>query len=352
MSSSDIKVICRNMLGRETGTLREVFANLMAPDSGFAARRDPHWGIQHGWVALPDGEGEGGWNLLAVGERIYAIMSRCVYTAPRFGEVPAEGLVGLHFVMDGPVEVSGISDAGKALAPVSMLAYHPAPGVALKVSVPAGISRMITVSVAPDLLQDSFGLAASGAGPLGRLAHPAENTIATFEAAMSDECAALVEALLDMDFNAAGSLPLAMARLVSLIGQAVAELNRDDAGRAVVSYSQKDLLLLERARAALAADLSEPFSLAVLAKRLGTNQTKLKTGLRAIYGISASNYRRRCRMIEAQRLLGEEGRPVSQVAALVGYSAHASFTVAFKAHFGHAPIAARAEGRRGQRRPV
>lgn len=350
MSSSDIKGICRNVLGGEHGTLRQVFENLERPDSGFARREDPFWRVRHWWVPLPAHEGHGGWDLLSIGEGLYAIITRCEYFTQRSGPVPAEGLIGLHFILDGPVELTGTSDQAKALLPVTMLASHQAPGVSFAVSFPAGVSRMLTICVAPQLLTDSFGLPVRGARAARRLLEPAQGAISTIEATMPADCAALIEDLLGLDFARAGSLSRAVALLARIIGRGVDMLATDGPEPLSGSYSLKDLRLLERAREALAGDLERPLSLADVARQLGTNQTKLKSGLRAIYGITASGYRRQCRMQKALRLLAEDGLPASVVAARVGYGAHASFTVAFQAFHNMTPREAQRQ-RKGAQPP-
>ena len=165
---------------------------------------------------------------------------------------------------------------------------------------------------------------------------------------MPPSCATLLEELFAARFGQSGGLAASIGLMVLIVGHVVTSLTSEDSELMAGSYSLRDLRLLEAARQALAEDLDKTLSLAEIARRLGTNQTKLKTGLRAVYGITASGYRKQKRMIEAMRLLAEEQQPASVVAARIGYSAHASFTVAFRAYHGMTPRDARVSGRTGQ----
>jgi len=344
MATSTLKGICRNVLGGAEGSLVQVFETLSRPGSPFLRQDDAFLNAAQWWVPLPEDEGEGGWRLIRLGPSMQAIVTECVYAAPRSGSVPPEGMVGLHFLLDGPVELTGTGPGAKALPPVTMLASHQAPGVRFAVFQPAGVARMLTLCVAPEVLVQSFGLDPRASRVASRLMAPEPGTVSIVEAVMLDSCRALLEALLAEHVGRPGSLAASVGLLLRIVGLAVETLVGDAEETSAGSYSLKDLSLLENTRQALAEDLAENLSLGDIARRLGTNQTKLKAGLRAVYGITASGYRRQCRMERAMELLASEQLPASVVAGMVGYSAHASFTVAFQAYHGITPRAARQRG--------
>jgi AraC-like DNA-binding protein len=341
MGASDVKGICRNVLGGDEGTLLEVFENLRRTDSGFERHDDPFWNATHWTVPLPEDEGGGGWRLMDIGGALYAIVTECEYFTPRAGLVPAEGLIGLHFILDGPVELTGMGQAAKALPPVTMLASHQSPGVSFAVSQPAGLSRMLTICITPEMLLSSFGLNPRSSRAARRLLEPATGTVSIVETVMPESCTNLLEDLFRSGRNQPGSLAASTGLLIRIIGQAVEILSKDAEETSAGSYSLRELRLLESTRQALGEALGQDLSLAEIARRLGTNQTKLKSGLRAVYGITASGYRRQCRMVRAMQLLTEQHLPASVVAGMVGYSAHASFTVAFTSYYGINPREAR-----------
>lgn len=118
-----------------------------------------------------------------------------------------------------------------------------------------------------------------------------------------------------------------MAQSVSLgsVSGKNAELRPDDIERLV------------EARDILIHDLENPPSLLELARQVGTNKTTLNKGFRQLFGTSAFDYLRICRLERARELLDNKIMNVTEAAYSVGYSQHSSFTKAFKKHFGTNP---------------
>lgn len=100
---------------------------------------------------------------------------------------------------------------------------------------------------------------------------------------------------------------------------------------------QRDLERLERARRLLLERIDAPPSLPELARHVGLNEVKLKTGFRTLFGTSVFAYLRAQRMELARRLLVPRGLSVTEVALRVGYENPSKFATAFRKHFGFAP---------------
>ena len=109
----------------------------------------------------------------------------------------------------------------------------------------------------------------------------------------------------------------------------------------------RDERSLEAVRSHLAECFRSPPTIAELARMAGMNRTKLTQGFRSLYRETLFEYCQRLRMNEARRLL-LDGEPVGRVAAAVGYEHQSSFSQAYKAHFGFAPMAS-LRGRPGPR---
>ena len=73
-----------------------------------------------------------------------------------------------------------------------------------------------------------------------------------------------------------------------------------------------------------------------IAKAVGTNETKLKYGFKALFGETIFAYRNRRRMKKAIALI-EDGIPIGRVSEEVGYQHQTSFTSAFKSYYGISP---------------
>lgn len=104
--------------------------------------------------------------------------------------------------------------------------------------------------------------------------------------------------------------------------------------------SGRDERLLEGIRSYLAGCYTSPPTIVELARMAGMNRTKLTQAFRNVYRETITEYCQRLRMTEARRRL-LEGESAGRVAAAVGYEHQSSFSQAYKAYFGFAPIASR-----------
>lgn len=100
---------------------------------------------------------------------------------------------------------------------------------------------------------------------------------------------------------------------------------------------ERKLLLAARER--LLQDLSNPPTIAELARETGLNQLKLKRGFKALFGHSIYALFQRERMDRARTLLQQHG--VTETAMMLGYSNVSHFSAAFRKQFGVLPREAR-----------
>lgn len=91
-----------------------------------------------------------------------------------------------------------------------------------------------------------------------------------------------------------------------------------------------------KARAVLDAEFDEGISVKTLARRVAMNECYLKKGFKTLVGKSVHEYILWRRTEAAQELL-REGRSVTEVAALLGYSSISHFSTAFKKATGMKP---------------
>jgi len=89
------------------------------------------------------------------------------------------------------------------------------------------------------------------------------------------------------------------------------------------------------AREYLLADLSQPPTIAQLARETGLNQLKIKQGFKRLFGTSVYALFQRERMERARYLLRRHG--VTETATRVGYSNVSHFSSAFRKQFGILP---------------
>jgi AraC-like DNA-binding protein len=147
------------------------------------------------------------------------------------------------------------------------------------------------------------------------------------------ECAS---ALLNNPVTGLLRLPYAEAKILELLTLCVAAFGRLEAA-SVQQFSEADIGRFHRAREILSTKFSPPPTIASLARELAINETKLKSGFKALFGHTVFEYGHECRMQHALHLLREKRIRISKVAEAVGYQHQGTFASAFKAHFGIRP---------------
>lgn len=94
---------------------------------------------------------------------------------------------------------------------------------------------------------------------------------------------------------------------------------------------------LRKAKDILDADIANAPTLAFLARKVGLNEYKLKTGFKKMFGMPVHAYIIDRRLEEARMLLETKGLRVTEAAQMVGYSELGQFAGKFRRKFGVTP---------------
>ena len=100
-----------------------------------------------------------------------------------------------------------------------------------------------------------------------------------------------------------------------------------------------DIERIHEARDILIRDLQNPPTIAVLSRKVGLNEFKLKKGFHYVYGTSIYRYFLDHRFAHAKYLLEEGRMNISEAAYAIGYSRLDYFASSFKKYFGTTPKA-------------
>lgn len=98
-----------------------------------------------------------------------------------------------------------------------------------------------------------------------------------------------------------------------------------------------DIECLHEARLYIEKNYHTPCTIIDLAKIVGINQTKLKSGFKELFGTTVFGYVKDLQMEKARQLLLDEKLYVSEVADQIGYKHPQHFAAAFKRKFGILP---------------
>lgn len=124
------------------------------------------------------------------------------------------------------------------------------------------------------------------------------------------------------------------------------EALREGASRDVTTVRDRTIA---RAVAILRSDLSQPPSIASLARRVGLSRSAFFDRFVRATGVAPGEYLLRARMERAATLVSTGDSSVEQVAAAVGYRWPSSFTVAYRRYYGVAPSVMATRRRRAAR---
>ncbi|MEO0375289.1 MAG: AraC family transcriptional regulator [Cyanobacteria bacterium P01_A01_bin.17] len=106
-----------------------------------------------------------------------------------------------------------------------------------------------------------------------------------------------------------------------------------------IALSAQDVEQLHQAKAILMQQATDPPSLIDLARQVGLNDRKLKSGFRQVFGTTTFGYLRAYRLQQARELLQNSDMSIASVAATVGYNSQGAFCHAFRRQFAITPKA-------------
>ncbi len=347
MLDAQTKGLFRTVLAGPGGTIREVVQTLAVAPGPHPRQVNARWNTACTRIDLPADEGSGCWQILSISDELFLIVTKCHYTTTRFETVPAEGLVEFHYVLEGPVALDLPRPGEPLLNATSIMACHQARGVSYDVGCLPGTFRMISLYVRPSLLEDSFGFGQREGSPAALLMNPPARSMALVDTTSTVEISTVLRALFQLPFAERRDLMLAVGKVFELLTLTTELLDAPQHTSTGISFTERELSMFARAREILAGDDGGQLTIAGLARQLGTNSTKLKSGFKLLYGLTVFDYRHRSRMARALELLANPETQIATIAARLGYRHQASFTTAFKRHFGLSPKDARKLGPRG-----
>lgn len=108
-----------------------------------------------------------------------------------------------------------------------------------------------------------------------------------------------------------------------------------------IKLTMRDISRIYEARDILSDAFVAPPSIERLARLVGLNQTKLKSAFKLVFGLTAYEFVRQCRMETAAEMLLTSDRSIAEIAYGVGFEYPANFTHAYQRFYGQLPSDAR-----------
>lgn len=147
-----------------------------------------------------------------------------------------------------------------------------------------------------------------------------------------------VRELWSIDIARSRGLVQAEALVMMILCEVVSMLeDAHDDSTSLCRLSDVDVRCLRKARDLIRRHYTPPPTIEEIARTVGLSATKLKSGFKALFGKSISQYANDLRMAHALELLRKSDIPILLVAEALGYEYQNSFTVAFRRQFNVLP---------------
>jgi AraC-like DNA-binding protein len=117
-----------------------------------------------------------------------------------------------------------------------------------------------------------------------------------------------------------------------------------EGGEANLRLTSSDEERIRHAATLIRGNLNKPFTIVELARIVGINQTKLKSGFKLVFGTTVFSYLQETRMQIARELLLDTHLPIQHIGRLSGYNSISNFSIAFKQTHGYSPRMLRHKG--------
>ncbi|MEN7547162.1 AraC family transcriptional regulator [Rapidithrix thailandica] len=127
------------------------------------------------------------------------------------------------------------------------------------------------------------------------------------------------------------------SKVIELLMLQLEQIEQENSKVTVKGFKKEDYDKIQEARLFLNKQFRTPPTLTGLAKLVGLNEFKLKKGFKGVFGTTVFGYIHQLKMQEAQVLLREGEKSVSETSLLIGYKNPQHFTAAFKKYFGLLP---------------
>lgn len=203
-------------------------------------------------------------------------------------------------------------------------------------TLPAHGFKTVSVRFAPEAAIDLLDRHGRAAGHIADLIGIASHEVGTARLSPLDPVAAtMVEAMFSTPYTGSARTLFLESCALGLLAAQIDAAARVEAGGDTVSMLAHGGKMLA-ARQWLDAHLSNPPTIAALARIVGTNEFTLKRAFKETFGITVFGYVRQRRMERAAANL-HAGRSVSETAGDVGYECPRCFADAFRRYFGVLP---------------
>jgi AraC-like DNA-binding protein len=126
-----------------------------------------------------------------------------------------------------------------------------------------------------------------------------------------------------------------ITEIIYLLAHAESAKNRQKEN--LKRFLSNDIMAMDRVRDIIEAQISDPPTMAELAKLANASETKLHGDFKTAYGCTIHEYSQRIRMAEALRKIENSDEPLYSIARSIGYKHPGHFAAIFRNTYGITP---------------
>jgi|GEM_PF-2639690 len=281
---------------------------------------------------LPAEMGDGVWDFFRISDDFYLSLTDAVYARQTDVNLPSEELLKIRILLEGELTLN-FSERASVIGPGVCISSHPAVREDRYLIQPARPQRMAVLHCRRSLI-DRLIAEMTESDPGAAMAFFDRATVVTMP--LTTNLVQCVGQLYNPPVHDALSKVYRRAKSTELLCEVFDMLVRGVADQGGPNRSD-DNAVVERARAILMESLRSPPTVEQLARRIGVNQTKLKSAFRELVGLPIYEFIQRERLRLACSMLANTSLTVSQIAFTVGYNHASNFSNAFSRQFGVSP---------------
>lgn len=327
----------RTVLAGRGESLQRAFGNLRDSPRVRSIKEFPERELFGARVDLEANEGRGYYELLEIRNSIYVVTENVEHSDARLEFLPGDGLLSFHIRLAGQLSIAVGPTTSLQISPPTLLVWRQPNGIDTSEWWMPGRGVSVTIFCRPEFIRSALAAGdVSCARRIERFLAEDCSTINHCQLPVTAEIMAAAQSMTSSAYPDRLHLLHMEAKALELYCLILSAFDRLSEP-ANEQYGYADQRRLHRAREILATRFNPVPTIQSLAREVGMNETKLKSGFKAVFGRTIFEYGQQCRMERALILLRDQRLPIGVVADAVGYSHQTSFASAFKQHFGCQP---------------
>jgi AraC-like DNA-binding protein len=334
------KGLFRALLSADANSLRDSFEALDRYPHTSCVTKNIKREVFAAKIEIQPTEGKGYWNFFRINKDLFVIVSNYTYLDPRVEQIAGEGLLEFHVKLSGNLNIlTGRTDSIEVDGP-SLLMWNQPEGVDTTEWLDSNREeKSVTIYCTPSYVSENLITNPENiSSHLSDLMLKRSRVINYCHLPITPEILKIASRIVNSQERFEGLLWLTYveAKAHELLCVILAEFEKLST-RTGFTYSKVELEKFRNIKQMVGSCFQPSPTIKQLAREAGINENKLKSGYKAIYGMTIFEYRHRCRMQQAAEMLIDGNHQMSDIAENVGYQHQSTFATAFKSYFGISP---------------